>query len=99
MDRSHGADGWEPVPIVHASSQPAGPVEEGFFNELLAEFEAGLRAAGPLDGVYVAEHGAATATHTHDPDGEVFALVRRVVGPDVPVVRSEEHTSELQALM
>ncbi|HEY9567394.1 MAG TPA: M81 family metallopeptidase [Thalassobaculum sp.] len=86
MDRSHGADGWEPVPIVHASSQPAGPVEEGFFNELLAEFEAGLRAAGPLDGVYVAEHGGATATHTHDPDGEVFALVRRVVGPDVPVV-------------
>jgi len=86
MDRRHGRSGWQPVPIVHAASQPAGPVEEGYFNELLAEFEAGLAAAGALDGVYVAEHGGATATHTHDPDGEVFALVRRIVGPDVPVV-------------
>lgn len=86
MDRRHGSGGWQPVPIVHAASQPAGPVEEGFFGELLAEFEAGLTAAGRLDGVYVAEHGGATATHTHDPDGEVFALVRRAVGPEVPVV-------------
>lgn len=86
MDRRHGRNGWQAVPVVHASSQPAGPVEEGFFRELLAEFEGGLAAAGHLDGVYVAEHGGATATHTHDPDGEVFALVRRVVGPDVPVL-------------
>ncbi len=86
MDRRHGSSGWEPVPVVHVASQPAGPVEEGFFKELLAEFEAGLRAAGRLDGVYVAEHGGATATHTHDPDGEVFALVRRMVGPAVPIV-------------
>ena len=86
MDAEVGRSGWEPVPIVHASSQPAGPVEEAFFNELLAEFETGLKAAGPLDGVYIAEHGGACATHTHDPDGEVFALVRRLVGPDVPVI-------------
>ena len=86
MDTIHGKGGWEPVPVVHASSQPAGPAEEGFFNELLAEFDAGLAAAGPLDGVYIAEHGGATATHTPDPDGEVFALVRGRVGPGVPVV-------------
>ncbi|MEQ8817712.1 MAG: M81 family metallopeptidase [Thalassobaculum sp.] len=86
MDRRYGRSGWQPVPVVHAASQPAGPVEEDYFKGLLAEFEAGLAAAGPLDGVYIAEHGGATATHTHDPDGEVFALVRRAVGPDVPVV-------------
>lgn len=86
MDGKYGAQGWEPVPVTHASSQPAGPVEEGFFNELLAEFEAGLTAAGKLDGVYIAEHGGATATHTHDPDGEVFALVRRCVGEGVPII-------------
>lgn len=86
LDRRYGRSGWEPVPIVHAAAQPAGPVEEGFFRELLAEFEAGLSAAGAVDGVYVAEHGGATATHTDDPDGEVFALVRRMVGPNVPVV-------------
>jgi len=100
MDRLHGRDGWRPVPIVHAASQPAGPVEEGFFRELLAEFEAGLRAAGRLDGVYLAEHGGATATHTHDPDGEVFALVRRIVGPGVPVVATLDlHANVSDAMM
>jgi len=86
MDATVGRDGWQPVPIVHAASQPAGPVEEDFFNELLAEFEAGLQAAGPVDAVYIAEHGGACATHTHDPDGEVFALARRCVGAGVPIV-------------
>ncbi|NQW09670.1 MAG: M81 family metallopeptidase [Alphaproteobacteria bacterium] len=86
MDRLHGRGGWEPLPITHASSQPAGPIEEAYFNELLTEFETGLTAAGAVDGVYVPEHGGAIAVHTHDPDGEVFALVRRIVGPSVPVV-------------
>lgn len=86
MDRLHGRNGWEPVSITHASSQPAGPIEEAYFNSLLAEFEAGLTAAGAVDGVYIAEHGGAIAVHTHDPDGVVFALARRVVGPDVPIV-------------
>ncbi|EDP63776.1 1-deoxy-D-xylulose 5-phosphate reductoisomerase [alpha proteobacterium BAL199] len=99
MDRLYGAKRWQPVPIVHASSQPAGPVEEGFFKELLTEFEEGLRAGGALDGVYVAEHGGATATHTHDPDGEVFALVRRVVGPDVPVVATLDLHSNVSDVM
>lgn len=100
MDRVHGTGGWEPVPVTYAASQPAGPVEEGFFNELLAEFEAGLKAAGAVDGVYIAEHGGATATHTPDPDGEVFTLVRRTVGPGVPVVATLDlHANVSDAMM
>ena len=99
MDETYGRDGWEPVPITHAASQPAGPVEEAFFNELLAEFEAGLKSAGKLDGVYIAEHGGATATHTHDPDGEVFALVRRCVGPDVAVVATLDLHCNISEIM
>jgi microcystin degradation protein MlrC len=51
MDARYGAGGWTPVPVTYAASMPAGPVEQGFFTELLAEFEAGLGAAGPVDGV------------------------------------------------
>jgi microcystin degradation protein MlrC len=40
----------------------------------------------PLDGVYLSEHGAASATGDDDPDATVFALVRMIVGPDVPVI-------------
>ena len=87
MDEKFGGPaGWEPVPALVIGSCPAGPVEEAFFNEFLAELKADLEAGGTVDGVYICEHGGACATHTHDPDGEVFKLVRDVVGPDVPVI-------------
>lgn len=81
---SRGA--FEPVPIVFAAAVPNGPVEQSFFEHLLATMRDGLANAGPLDGVYICEHGAGLAVGYDDPDGEVFQLVRDVVGPDVPVV-------------
>jgi microcystin degradation protein MlrC len=83
MDRT-GA--WTPVPLRIASAQPGGPVEHGYFRELMAEFEQGLRQQGPVDGVYVSSHGAALSTESDDPDGELYAMIRRVVGSDVPVI-------------
>jgi microcystin degradation protein MlrC len=86
--------GWEMVPIVMARTSPSGPVDQAFFDELIAEIDGRLRAAAPLDGVYICEHGAATATVEPDPDGGVFRTVRRVVGPDVPVVATLDlHTN------
>jgi D-serine deaminase-like pyridoxal phosphate-dependent protein/microcystin degradation protein MlrC len=83
MDQ-HGA--WTPVPILFANAESGGPVEHGFFLDSLARFEAGLRAALPVDAVYICEHGAAITTEEQDPDGLVFERVRAIVGPDVPVV-------------
>ena len=83
MDRTGD---WTPVPLRVSLAQPGGPVEEGFFKGFLAEIEAGLAAALPLDAVFVFAHGAALAEGTDDPDGDLFELVRRVVGPDMPVI-------------
>ena len=41
---------WTPVPLRVSQAQPGGPVEESFFKDFLAEIEAGLRAALPVDG-------------------------------------------------
>ena len=79
---------WEPVPIVIAMAEPNGPTEGGFFRRLVAEMEAGLRAAGKLDGVYCVMHGAGLAEGDDDPEGTIQTMVRAVVGPDVPVVAS-----------
>ncbi len=79
---------WQPVPILLAMTEPGGPVEQAFFDRLMAEWEAGLRAAGPLDGVYCVMHGAGLATGDDDPEATLQSLVRRIVGPDVPVVAS-----------
>ena len=77
---------WEMVPITVAATSPGGPVEQAFFEEFLRDVEQRLRAALPLDGVYISEHGAASATADIDADGTVFALVRSIVGAQVPIV-------------
>ena len=77
---------WTPVPILFANAESGGPVEHAFFLDTLAQFERGLRAALPVDAVYLCEHGAAITTEEQDPDGLVFHRVRAIVGPDVPVV-------------
>ena len=79
---------WEPVPILLAMAEPNGPVEQAFFDRLMVEWEQRLRDAGRLDGVYCVLHGAGLTTGDHDPEGTILALVRRIVGPDVPVVAS-----------
>jgi microcystin degradation protein MlrC len=82
------AGAWEPVPLLLAMAEPNGPVEHEFFARLMAEWEAGLRAAGRLDGVYCVLHGAALTTEDHDPEGTLLTMVRGVVGPDVKIVGS-----------
>jgi microcystin degradation protein MlrC len=77
---------WQPIPILLAMAEPNGPVEQAFFDRLMAQWEAGLRDAGRLDGVYCVLHGAGLTTQDHDPEGTLLALVRSIVGDAVPVV-------------
>jgi microcystin degradation protein MlrC len=101
MDAAFGGPkGWEDAPAMVVGSTPAGPVREAFFTEFLDELRARLAAIGPVDGVYICQHGAAVATHTHDPDGDMFTLVRAVVGPDVPVIATLDlHANVSQEMM
>lgn len=77
---------WEPVPILMGLVEAGGAMEHGFFCEALAEIEGRLRASGVLDGVYICNHGAMITTEDRDPDGTVFEMVRKIVGPQVPIV-------------
>jgi microcystin degradation protein MlrC len=77
---------WQPVGIALAMAEPNGPVEHGFFTELLATISERLEEALPLDGVYFCAHGAALTTEEDDPEGVLFEEIRGIVGPEVPVV-------------
>lgn len=79
---------WSPVPILLAKAEPNGPVVQDLFDWMMARWEAGLRASLPLDGVYCVLHGAGLVAEDDDPEGTLLSLIRRVVGPDVPVVAS-----------
>lgn len=50
--------------------------------------EVARREAGNLDGVYLSLHGASATESEDDPEGELLATMRAIVGPDVPIVAS-----------
>ena len=91
---------WERVPLVMAAVGASGPVDQAFFEEIVERRRQLLRAAGPVDAVFLSQHGAATATVDIDPDGTVFRAVREIVGPDVPVVAPLDlHANVSQAMV
>lgn len=73
--------GAEILPIFHARALPGGPVAREAFGALKAEFLAGLRAACPLDGLYLDMHGAMNTSGMDDAEDDWLAAARRVVGP------------------
>ncbi|KAF0173657.1 MAG: hypothetical protein FD162_1634 [Rhodobacteraceae bacterium] len=77
---------WQPVPILVGLVEAGGPLDHGFFETAMQEIRRRLQAAGPLDAVYISNHGAMITTQNADPDGEIFQAVRDIVGPAVPVV-------------
>ena len=96
MDRR---DDWEPVPIVVTMGGAGGAAEHGFFEATIAKVQAQLRAAGPLDAVYLCNHGAMITTKEEDGDGIFFAAVREAVGPDVPLVATLDPHGNVSELM
>jgi microcystin degradation protein MlrC len=86
IDEMSASGAWEAVPILITATEPGGPADAAFIEETLARMRMLLRAAGPLDAVYVSNHGAMVSTADSDPDGALYALAREAVGPDRPVV-------------
>ena len=77
---------WTPVPLRIVAAHPGGPADQKYFDAFLAEIDAGLKNADALDGVFIVSHGAALSTGSDDPDGDLFELIRKRVGPGVPVI-------------
>ena len=69
------------LPLVHARALPGGAVERAFYDEIKAELLERLRAALPVDGVYLDVHGAMTVVGMVDAEGDLAAAIRDVAGP------------------
>jgi len=55
------------------------------FDHFMGLMLADLKAAMPVDGVYLALHGALAVRDVPRPEAEIVRLVREVVGPGVPI--------------
>jgi len=76
------------ITILHARAIAGGPVEKDIYARWKAEILDGLQAALPLDGVYLALHGAMNVDGMFDAEGDFIAAVRETVGPDVLIATS-----------
>ncbi|MGD9861713.1 MAG: M81 family metallopeptidase [Pseudodonghicola sp.] len=82
-------EGAEIVPIVMARCVSGGHVEDSFFEEMKTRIAEGIGAAMPLDGVYLALHGAMICDTEKDPEGAIVSAVRQKLGDaDIPIAVS-----------
>ena len=78
--------GVEVVPLLAARSVSGGILTDTCYQTLKEALLARLRAAGPIAGLALAMHGAMATESEDDPEGDLLAAARTIVGPDLPVV-------------
>lgn len=72
----------EYIPLIHARALPGGSVEAETYAALKGEFLERLRAALPLDGLFLDMHGAMNVRGMDDAEGDWITSAREVVGAD-----------------
>ncbi len=88
----------EVVPVLAAHAISGGPVRAADFGTLRDRITSGLRAAGRLDGVAIALHGAMVVEDEDDGSGALLSAVRAVVG-DLPIAATVDSHANLTSRM
>ena len=70
------------LPVLHARAIAGGPVATKTYIDFKQELLEGFKKLLPLDGAYLAMHGAMFVVGMEDAEGEFITAVRDVVGPD-----------------
>jgi microcystin degradation protein MlrC len=78
--------GFELIWTIFGRAIPGGPVSQEAFEYFSGHLLEGIQAAGNIDGVLLHLHGAMVTDQVDDGEGHVLEAVRRLVGPDVPIV-------------
>jgi microcystin degradation protein MlrC len=85
--------GFTPVPLLRADAWPGGLIPRVDYETLRDELCDRLRVADAeerLDGVLLDLHGAMVVEGLDDGDGDVVAAVRAVLGPERPIVFTQD---------
>lgn len=84
--------GFELIPTLFAEAHTSGPTPRPVFDSLVNELLERIEAAGAVDGVLLELHGSMCAGDLDSPDGVpdaegmILEGIRRIVGPDVPIL-------------
>lgn len=91
--------GGEAVPLLATMAMASGTVERKSFDILMGEIEARLKAAGPVDGVFLALHGAMIIEDEPDAESEIVRRVRECLKPGTPITVSLDLHGHITAAM
>jgi len=89
------ADGIDLVEGTATWAEPGGLLQRATYEGLRDEILGQLRAALPVDGVVLGLHGAMVAQGYDDPEGDLLARIRAMVGPDVLIAAELDPHSHL----
>lgn len=92
--REHG---WELVEGTAAWADPAGLVARQTFEGLRDEILGQIAGQAPFDVIVIGLHGAMVAEGHDDPEGDLLARIRALVGPDTPIIATFDPHSHLTA--
>ncbi len=96
LDAARRDGAIDAIPTLSAWAVPSGPLSRPCFDALVDELCARLKAALPLDGVFLSLHGAMGLDGSHDPETELLTRVRAVVGA-IPIAASLDLHANLSA--
>src|SRR5216684_4009241 len=91
--------GWTLIHPVSANANPSGIVADDAFEQIGGMILGAAERQGPIDGVLLHLHGAMVVDSYEDGEGELLTRLRRLLGPDVPVVVTLDlHANVTQAM-
>jgi len=92
--------GHQLVGTAWAAASPSAQVTRDAFERILGGMIEQLKAALPVDGVYLDLHGAMVTDEHDDGEGEILRRVREVVGSRVPIAASLDlHANVTRAMI
>ena len=94
-----GRAGHELVPLVWANAGPSGFTTEDAYERIVGWLLDDLRAALPVDGIFLDLHGAMVTEHLDDGEGELLRRCRALVGEAVPIVAALDLHANVSAAM
>jgi microcystin degradation protein MlrC len=91
--------GWTLIHPVSANANPSGIVTDDAFEQIGGLMLQAAERQKPIDGVLLHLHGAMVVDSYEDGEGELLARLRRVLGPDVPIVVTLDLHANVTQLM
>ncbi len=92
--------GVDLVPTLATTTQPSATISRAAYEAIRDDLIGRILAAGPLDAIVLALHGAGSADDIDDIEGAFLGELRDAVGPDIPVVVSLDlHGNTTEAMI